>query len=30
MKPRLIFMFAGIVSVSIVIAGYLFNLLFGR
>jgi Predicted permeases len=30
MKPKLIFMFAGIVSISIVIAGYLFNLLFGR
>jgi uncharacterized membrane protein YraQ (UPF0718 family) len=30
MKPKLILMFAGIVSISIVIAGYLFNLLFGR
>jgi Predicted permease. len=30
MKPKLIFMFASIVSISIVIVGYLFNLLFGR
>jgi hypothetical protein len=28
MKPKLIAMFVGIVSTSIVIAGYLFNLLF--
>jgi hypothetical protein len=30
MKPKLIAIFAGIVSVSIIIAGYLFNIIFGR
>lgn len=30
MKPKLIFIFASIVSISIMIVGYLFNFLFGR